>query len=441
MAAHTSHVSTEQAEGLLEGALASEEKKALLAHLLTRCEPCLALVREIAFPQADAADFDYSDLLRRLELAYLVATHDVGQERNLAAESWQLLKRMDSGQRMQLIKHNPDFRHWGLYERLVEEAKLLIRQDPIQAVDLTFLALYITENLDPTSYSDSLQADFRAGALTAHANTKRLLGDFAGAKSALQEAEKLLEVGTGDPQERATLVSIWSSLLTDLGYFEQAEEVLQEALRLARQIQDRHLEGRYTIQQSSTIGWVDPIRGLQLADKGLSLLGNASTRDKTLELCAIHLLALWANEAGDPKEARATFAAYRHLYEDFDDAFWTGRRLHLQGHISKAEGDLSQSESLFRELVDHYAANGFEFDLALASLDLSEVLAMQGRVLDSGEVMNGLYLILKQWDVNGEILQHWAALKDGMMVRRFQLRAFKELAMTLRRKWYRRIDA
>ena len=45
---------------------------------------------------------------------------------------------------------------------------------------------------------------------------------------------------------------------------------------------------------------------------------------------------------------------------------------------------------------------------------------MQGRVLDSGEVMNGLYLILKQWDVNGEILQHWAALKDGMMVRRFQ---------------------
>src|ERR1700710_210998 len=104
MAAHTFHVSKEGAEGLLEGTLASEEKKELLAHLLTRCEPCLALVREIAFPEADAADFDYSDLLRRLELAYLVATHDVGQERNLAAESWQLLKRMDSGQRMQLIK-------------------------------------------------------------------------------------------------------------------------------------------------------------------------------------------------------------------------------------------------------------------------------------------------------------------------------------------------
>jgi tetratricopeptide (TPR) repeat protein len=395
------------------------------------------LAREIAFPEL-GADYDYSGLLRRLELAYVVATNDVQQERRLASEHWEFMKNLDSAQRMQLVRHNPYFRHWGMYQRVGEEAKLVIRRDPIQAIDLTFLALLITENLDPTFYSESLRADFHAGALTAHANAKRLLGDFSGARTALKEASKLLDNGTGDPMERAALVSIHSSLLTDLGYFEEAEDVLQEALKLARSIHDRHLEGRYTIQQSSTIGWTEPVRGLKLADKGLALLASHSTRDKTLELCAIHLLALWANEAGDPEEARATFESYRYLYDTFDDAFWKGRRLHLQGYITKSEGDLLQSERFFRELVDHYAKNSFEFDLALASLDLSEVLAMQGKVLDSGQVLQSLYPILNQWKVNGEILEHWANLKDGMNVRRVRLIAFRELAMILRRKWHRK---
>lgn len=136
--------------------------------------------------------------------------------------------------------------------------------------------------------------------------------------------------------------------------------------------------------------------------------------------------------------ARATFEAYRYLYEQFDDAFWTGRILHLQGHITKAEGELPQAESLFRQLVAHYSAHSFEFDLALASLDLSEVLALQGRVLDSGENMEAFYSLLSQWQVNGEILKRWANLKDSLLIRRYKLDAFRELSMVLRRNWNRR---
>ncbi len=437
----TFHITADQARGLLEGTLPIHERAVVVAHLLTQCEPCLKRTRDIAFPER-STDQDYSGVLRRLELGWVVATNDVQAERRLASENWDLLKRLGSAQRMQLVRQNPRFRHWGIYERVIEEVKAVQRSDPFQAIDLTSLALLITENLDPNFYSESLRADFKAGALIAHANAKRLLGDFQGVSDALREAESLLESGTGNPLESVDLASIHSSMLTDLGYFEEADAVLQKALKIARSIQDSYLEGRLTIKRSSNIGWIDPIRGLELADRGLALLVKDRTReDKELELCAIHLRALWTNEAGDPEEARALFETYLYMYADFDDAFWTGRILHLQGHMAKSEGDLPQSESFFRQLVGHYMENHLEFDLALASLDLSEVLALQGRTIDSGEILQSFYPLLNQWKVNGEILRNWAQLKDEMMVRRFKLTAFRELSMILRRNWHRRESA
>jgi tetratricopeptide (TPR) repeat protein len=436
-----SHITEEQAKGLLRGSLIGEERSLVLSHLLTQCEECIKLVRGLAFPNYSGEEPDYSGPMRRLELGFIVHSHQVEEERSLANEQWEILKNLDSTQRLNLVKHNPDFRHWGLYERVVTEAKAVIRNDPFQSIDLTSLALLITENLDPTFYSSALRADFRAGALTAHANAKRLLGDFQGAGEALSASERLLDEGTGDPIERINLISIRSSLFTDLGQFEQADMVLYEALGLAHSIQDSYLEGRLTIQQSSNIGWTDPIRGLELADRGLALLGKGRIQmpeEKVLQLCAIHLLALWANEAGDPEEARSTFETYRYLYEGFNDAFWTGRILHLQGHIAKAEGELPQAEAIFRQLVEHYSAHSFEFDLVLASLDLSEVLALQGRALDSGENMEAFLSLLDQWQVNAEILKRWASLKDSLLIRRYKLTAFRELSMVLRRNWNRR---
>ena len=432
------HVSAEQARRLLDSTLSQKEKTEVLAHLVSQCAECLKMVRDLAFPSL-GVNVDYSGVLRRLKLGYIVATHDVEFERKIAAENWELMKALDSTQRLQLVKHNPRFRHWGLYERVTEEAKLLIRQDPVQSIDLTFLAILITDNLDQLFYSDSLRADFKAGALVTHANACRLLGDFVAAKAALQEAEELHDVGTGDPMERATLVSIRSSLLTDLGYFEDAEKVLQEALRISRSLRDNQLEARYTIQQSSTIGWTEPIRGLRLADRGLALLGKFARRDKALEICAVHLLALWANEAGDPQEARATFESYRYLYDQFDDAYWNGKRLHLQACIARTEGDLPQSERFFRQLVHHYEQHSYEFDLALASLDLSEVLTGQGKAGRSLEILQTLYPVLKSWELNGDILRSWHILMEGVRQHTVQQYAFKDLAMILRRKWFRKL--
>lgn len=110
--------------------------------------------------------------------------------------------------------------------------------------------------------------------------------DLDGAGTALRAAEDHLKEGTGDPIERINVISIRSSLTTDLGYLEEAKAMLDPALRLAQKIRDRHLEGRLTFQQSSSIGYVDPALGLELAEKGLTLIDKE--REPLLELVGRH---------------------------------------------------------------------------------------------------------------------------------------------------------
>jgi len=217
---------------------------------------------------------------------------------------------------------------------------------------------------------------------------------------------------------------------------EEAAEILSRGIKHARSVNDRQLEGRLVLKKSSFIGFVDPILGLELAETGISLLELGI--DPHLDLVGRHLLAFWTNELGDPEEAAGILATYRYMYDKFGDVFWTGRLLHLQGNIARTEGDLLKAEHFFRELVELYACNNFEFDLVLASLDLAEVLASQARVIESGEILSHLYSILEAWQLHGDILRSWKIMQQGVERRNVQASTFRELAMTLRRKWHRK---
>lgn len=428
------HASREQIENLIAEKLPPEERRRIVSHLLSGCKPCVELVRAAICPGDEEPD--YTAIIRRLELAYVVAQNDVQVERRNADELWPKLQSQPPERRLFIIKNIDGYRTWGMYERVVEQTKTVARNDPLQAVDLAHLALAITELLDVNAYGRERICDFQAGAYTALGNAKRIVGDFAGAEAALNAAKELLDKGTGDPHEKAYLVSIYSSLKADLGYLEDAAELLNRGIRYAKSVNDRQLQARLVLKQSSFIGFVDPLLGLELAEQGIALLEQG--KDSHLDLVGRHLLAFWSNELGDPEEAASILATYRYMYDAFDDVFWTGRLLHLQANIARTEGDLRRSEHLFREIVELYAEHHFEFDLVLASLDLAEVLASQARLAESGEILAQLYPVLEAWKLHGDILRSWRILQEGMERRNVQAGAFRELAMTLRRKWYRR---
>jgi tetratricopeptide (TPR) repeat protein len=430
------HLTEIQLQKLAEDRLPPEERREAVRHLLTRCRSCLDLARQVLYP--DLGDEpDYSAVLRRLELGLVLGINDVEVERDRAQAFWDgHLAALDPGRRLMALRSNPDLQTWGIFDLLLGEAKRITQERPVDAVDLAYAALTVTDHLDPQGYGPERIQDYRAGAWAALANAKRLAGDFPGAGEALRNATDRVEQGTGDPYENINVLSMTASLLTDLGDFEKAADLLQRALALARLVRDRPLEGRLRIKQSGLIGWIDPERGLKQAEKGLSLLRRSNSEDRHTELGGLHLTALWSNELGDHEEARSIFETYRHLYAAFPDPWTEAHLLLLDGLISRNEGNLSHSERLLRRLVEHTTEHGMTFDLTLATLEWSESLVLQSRHREATEVLQEAYPLIEQWGAPMDILRAWKLVEESIRQRVIHHQAFRDLALAIRRRWH-----
>ena len=336
------------------------------------------------------------------------------------------------------IRSNPDLQTWGMFDLLLAEAKRITLERPVEAVDLAYAALAVTDLLDPHAYSKERIRDHRTSAWAAIGNAKRMAGDFPGAGEALRTAAEMVELGTGDPYGEANVLSMTASLLTDLGDFERAVDFLKDAAALARTVRDRSLEGRLRIQQSSSIGWENPVQGLKLAERGLRLLRKSRSGDQYANLAGLHLTALWANELGDFEEARATLETYRYLYAVFPDPATQGRLLLLDALICRNEGRLEESERLLRRLVMHYSEQGMAFDVTLATLEWAEALVLLGRHREATGVLQEAYPLIEQWGVPVDILRAWKIVEEAVRQQAGHHEAFRELAMTVRRRWHRK---
>ena len=433
------HITKKDLERLSSGKLPARERNRIIRHLLTQCEPCLKLAREVGLESGE--EQDYSGVLRRLELSYVVAEQEINEERIYARDVWDtFLSKLDSGQRLRAIRDNRSFQVWGLFDLFLDEAKRVVRDTPFEALDLIHASAYISELLPEDVYGEERIYDFRGTANAALGNIKRLTGDFEGAAQALNTSGAFLDKGTGDPYDRSNLISILSSLKTDLGMLEEAADLLGDAIALSRKVNDPALEAKLRIQQSFCIGYVDPERGLHLSYTALRLLKESRSTDRHLELGGLYLTAYWSNELGHEDEARATLETYRYLFDMFPDPVTQGRLLMLDALISRREGRLDYSERLFRQLVDLYGEHQMEFDLALASLEWAESLVLLRRFDEATDVMTQVYPLISSWNIHVDILRSWMIVKEAVRGQAIEDASFRELAMILRRKWHHRKD-
>lgn len=426
------HLTRHELERFRANRSGPEERHRAFAHLLSSCERCCAIARDVFFPE----DVDYTPMFERLETIFAQTEMGVRAERRRGDELWKVLEPLDAAQRLLWVKNDPRLYLWGLYARVLAEARDAVRRDANEAVGLAYLGWLIAQRLDPAVYGDIHVRDFQGAAASLLGNAKRLHGDLRGAQGDLERAEELLNLGTGDLLERAHLLSVRASLKTDLGCFEDAAALQRQAAACARQMNDRQLEGKYLIAWSSSIGWVHPERGLTLARRGLSRLEPGA--DLHLELGSRHLQSLWLNELGRTAEAREILESCRPLYKTFSDPVTQGRLLRLDGLLSRDEGRLDAAEGCFRELVKLYEQHNFDFDLALAALELAEVLSLEDRLGEATEILGRLYPLLETWHLNADILRSWLILQEAVKRNAVRNQMFRELAMTLRRQWLRR---
>jgi tetratricopeptide (TPR) repeat protein len=443
---HANHVSLEEMRRFVGRELPALQAQELLSHLLTGCSDCLALARREGALEAgegpheeDAADgFEYSAVLRRLEAMLRVAERDVEVQLQRGAAQWARLAPLSPERRLTLLRNDRSLHHWGLLRHALDACARAGRMNPVEAVDVACFAVAVAETLDVQAYPPANLNDFRSRALTALANAKRAAADFKGSEQAFAAARQAMEQGTGDPYERANVLSHEALLLRDLGEFEAAVEILDEAFKLYRRVNDSHLCGRVLIQQASSIGYVDPLKGVELARRGLAMLDPAAG-DDFLELSARNALAHCLNDAGFAEEARDLHEACRPLYAKFPGVVAQSRMGWLDGLIARNLGDFHTAEKKLRELREVFSRHNFDLELVLVSLDLAELLLWSRRSAEAALLLRETFPVLVAWGLEKDLLVLWLTLADHLQAGTDEATLLmRDAAAVLRRGWNRR---
>ncbi|HKV08234.1 MAG TPA: hypothetical protein VJ725_08860 [Thermoanaerobaculia bacterium] len=445
------HFPRETLELFFQGKLSRDGSREVVRHLLARCPHCVKMASGIArrenlvpvteeprSPLPAVRPELYDRVFQKVFSGIEQAETRLAREKLRSIGQWSALEGHPQARRLIMIHNDPRLQNWGLYERLLDEGRQAERRDPAAAVELAELALAVVDHLDPEALGEERLADFRATALAALGNARRLGKDFDGAREAFREAWKALAEGSDDPVEQAALVSREANLLCDLGEFEKAAELLERALALYRDGGDLHFQGRTLLQQALIVGYLEPEKGVELAEEALALID--AVREPRLELCARHNLTWFLNDSGQVREAMAMLETSRSLYAQFADA-WTRILLHwLEGRINRSLGDLPEAEHTFKGVWKKLHQRGFQRELALLTVDLVEVYAQQGKFEEATGLVDAFYPLLEEWGMHAEGLAFWRLLREALTARSVEAGVFRRTSIYYRRAWRRPME-
>ena len=442
------HLSRKLLERFLFFELSPEESTPIVNHLLSRCPECRAVAEEVA------ARFGLAfrngqfvvpkppmNFEQAFQLVYARAfdphplKEKIAEQHVRARGLWSEIAALKPEERLAIVKGDGRFHIWGFFDRVIEEAREAWLTDPEDAVALATLALSVHTYLQAEEYTAAFLGDLKCQGLGVLGNAKRRAADFEGAAEALAAAREALEEGSGDPLEEANLISFQASLRADLGYFEEAAEMLTHAQELLLEVKDEGASARLHLQQGLYIGYADPAKGITWIEEALVLL--AGIQDASLELCGRHNLAWFLVEAGRVNDAMSMLSFTRPLYRQFGDAP-TQLRLHwLEGRIARELGDLRGATSTFRRTAAEFLRHKMRFEHVLISVDLMEVLVTQERFLEAIALGRRVYQLLEGWRVHPELRAVWYLTSEAVLKRRYQEGVFKTIREYVLRHWHR----
>jgi tetratricopeptide (TPR) repeat protein len=428
------HVMQGELRGFLENRLGVEERSRVVRHLLSGCRPCRQLACEIV--SGDDCPTDCDAVFWRLMAAAAAGLGELQAERARAHEQWDYLKRLSVSQRLLRATNDIGYLTYGLFERLLEVAKEMVRDDPAAAVGVADLTLRIAERLRGAVYGPLAVLEARFAATAALGNAQRLASDFEAAARSLAAAERLLvEEGAGDPLDLAHLHSLTASLLTDLGRYEQAVERLAHARGIYERLMDRHMIGRIDIQEALAIGYVDPARGIGLLGAAHALID--PRREPRLELSIRHTSGIFLCDLGRPREALELLQRSRWLYHRFGDRAVQVRRLWLEARIHRGLGQLAEAEEMLTGTAEEMLRYGLHQEYALMAIDLAEIHAARGRHAETIDLVGQVYRSLQGWGMHEEGLAVLLLALGSIRQQNVHEGAFRELTAYLRRSWHR----
>ena len=306
-------------------------------------------------------------------------------------------------ERPERIRTEVRFHALKLCDLLLARSQEAWFHEPARAVELSRLAVEIADWLDVRYYGEMQVEDERALAWAYLGNAYRIASDLRSAEEALLRAQEHHERGSEDALTGAQILSFMGSLRTSQGRFEEAAELLDQAIAVYREARDRHLEGKALIKKGTILGYVGKYQeAARFVRRGLSRIN--FLEEPRLLVAARHNLIWYLNESGRHDEALDNLGATRAVYLELGEQTHLIRLRWLEGRIARNLGRLDQAETALREARDGFTERGIGFDAAMASLDLATVYLRQGRTGELKRLAAEMVPVFESRDVHQEAL-------------------------------------
>ncbi len=353
---------------------------------------------------------DYDGVFKALVQRLPTLVAEVERNKDLAERRYADLVDGPPGRRDTVIENSRPSTLVAFTSRLTQESFAERFGDVERSLKLARVAVRTAEAASTSDYlSAQSHSDLHAEALLYLGNALRLNSDTDGAQKAFEQAEALLDQGTGDRSLRANLYSFRASLFMRLRLLDQSARLLDKEIALRRLLGDPRRVGVALTDRGIVACQLGPLtEACRYLRKGTLL-----AEDQQLALIALISLSEALARRGRGLDAWTVLCRAEAV------AVLTGPgslKLNLRwakGLAYQALGEHREAEKCLRKVQESLAGDHRRFLAATASLDLACVLVCRKRFSEVKQLAAQAASLLAAEKIGARVLEATLLLRTA----------------------------
>ena len=410
------------------GKLGRKANRDVVRHLLSGCEPCRRVARELWVGEPEPAEFD----LKAIAMEVWRQGRIFDQEKADAPALMEELEQLSQARQLLVVQNSRRFQTRGGCELLLDRAYEACPSDAEEAIQGAAIARALAERLSAEVYGSGALHDVQARAWTILGHAQREASRLREADASFRRAEELAETGSGDPCVIGRVWHLKAFVRHAQGHFEEALELFRSAARVFRAAGDNHLVGSTLVDRGRTLKQIGDLKGAaESVRAGLKLLD--ASRSPRMELVAKHNLTLYLQELGKAEEALELVGELLTLHARLGGEIDQLRLVWLEGKLASLKGDLDRAQEAFEGVRQGFEARSMPYDQALVSLDLAAVYLVRERFGEVLELAGEMLAVFQALSIDREAIAALFFLQEAVKARTVSLALLGELGTYLKR--------
>lgn len=432
------HLDRTALERYLRDMLSDRESRDLQRHLFI-CPDCeerlLALLPGSApSPHPLPRNDDHRGLIRRLldDHRSEIGAHRgrLAAERTTAFALWREIEPLGHERRRTLVWEDARFQSWGFHEFLLDHARVEALEAPHRAEDLLRLALDVAERLDSEEYGPGSLEAAKVRTWAYLGNAFRVLGDFRQAESAFQTAELFLSRSWLDPLDEALILELKAPLRRAQRRFDEALDLLADAIAIYREVNEPHLQGRALMTRGLALQYKGDYEDAADCFRTSLYLLDGVREPRLVGMSQFNLIGC-LQDAGRSGEAAALLPEARRIMEQVGTRSDQRRLRWTEGKVAASLGRYDEAEDAFHELRRIFVEDGIAFEAALVSLELATLYMRQRRIEETKRLAAEILPIFQSREVYREALAALIVFQQAAEMEQLTVGLVEEIAAYL----------